>query len=74
MTKHWRTTVWRKLAWLRLNWMAMPLAFVSLPLYVMLPHRYASAWGVPLASLGALLLCVRALDAVLDPWLGARCE
>lgn len=62
------------MAWLRLSWMAMPLAFVSLPLYVMLPHRYASAWGVPLASLGALLLTVRALDALLDPWLGARCD
>jgi len=65
---------WRLSQWLRLSWMALPLAFVSLPLYVLLPHRYASAWGVPLASLGALLLAVRALDAVLDPWLGARCD
>lgn len=54
--------------------MALPLAFVSLPLYVLLPNRYASEFGVSLASLGALLLVVRALDAVLDPWLGQLCD
>lgn len=65
---------WPITQWLRLSGMALPLAFVSLPLYVLLPHRYATEWGVPLASLGALLLAVRALDALLDPWLGARCD
>lgn len=47
-----------------------PLAFVSLPLYVSLPHHYATQAAVPLATLGALLLAVRALDAVVDPALG----
>lgn len=52
--------------------LGLPLAFVALPLYVQLPHHYASAFGVPLATLGALLLGARLLDAVADPWIG-RC-
>jgi glycoside/pentoside/hexuronide:cation symporter, GPH family len=48
-----------------------PLAFVALPLYVHLPAHYAGRFGMELATLGALLLGVRALDAVLDPWIGA---
>lgn len=59
---------------LALSAMALPLAFVSLPLYVLLPSRYAAQWGVSLAALGGLLLAVRALDAVLDPWLGQLCD
>lgn len=46
------------------------LAFVALPLYVLLPHYYARAFGVPLATLGALLLGARLLDALIDPLLG----
>jgi Na+/melibiose symporter-like transporter len=50
--------------------LGLPLAFVALPLYVVLPNHYASAFGVPLAALGALLLAARLLDAVADPWIG----
>jgi Na+/melibiose symporter-like transporter len=50
--------------------LGLPLAFVALPLYVVLPAHYASAYGVPLATLGALLLGARLLDAVADPWIG----
>ena len=50
--------------------LGLPLAFVALPLYVVLPNHYASAFGVPLALLGALLLAARLLDAVADPWIG----
>jgi Na+/melibiose symporter-like transporter len=46
------------------------LAFVALPLYVVLPSHYASAFGIPLGTLGALLLGARLLDAVADPWIG----
>lgn len=60
--------------WWRMSAMALPLAFVTLPLYLMLPHRYANEWQVPLAQLGVVLLCVRALDALLDPWLGQWCD
>ena len=41
----------------------LPLAFVALPLYVVLPNHYASQFGVPLALLGAVLLGARLLDA-----------
>ena len=54
--------------------LGLPLAFVALPLYVLLPHYYASQYGVPLASLGALLLAVRLLDALADPWLGRQID
>ena len=50
--------------------LGLPLAFVALPLYVHLPHVYASRYGMPLATLGAVLLLARLLDAVTDPWLG----
>lgn len=55
---------------LRYGFMGFPLAFVALPLYVLWPHHMAAEWGVPLAALGALLLLVRLVDAVVDPWVG----
>jgi Na+/melibiose symporter-like transporter len=54
----------------RYGLMGLPLAFVALPLYVLLPNYYALQFGVPLASLGALLLGARLFDAVTDPLLG----
>ena len=54
--------------------LGLPLAFVALPLYVVLPNHYAEAFGVPLAWLGALLLVARLLDAVVDPWIGRQCD
>lgn len=50
--------------------LGLPLAFVALPLYVVLPNHYAAQFGVPLATLGALLLGARAVDACADPWIG----
>ena len=50
--------------------LGLPLAFVALPLYVVLPHHYATTLGLPLAMVGALLMGVRLLDAVADPLLG----
>jgi Na+/melibiose symporter-like transporter len=50
--------------------LGLPLAFVALPLYVVLPNHYASEFGIPLATLGALLLGARLLDAFADPWIG----
>jgi len=54
--------------------LGLPLAFVALPLYVVLPNHYAEAFGVPLAWLGALLLAARLLDAFVDPWIGRLCD
>jgi GPH family glycoside/pentoside/hexuronide:cation symporter len=47
-----------------------PLAFVAMPLYVVLPQHHAQAYGLPLAALGAVLLCTRLADAFVDPLLG----
>ena len=55
---------------LRYGGLGFALAFVALPLYVVLPSHYASTFGIPLATLGALLLGARLLDAVADPWIG----
>ncbi|MBI5275800.1 MAG: MFS transporter [Burkholderiales bacterium] len=56
-------------AW-RYGLTGLPLAFVALPLYVQLPAHYASEFGVPLATLGALLLLTRLGDALIDPLVG----
>ncbi len=50
--------------------LGLPLAFVALPLYVHLPHVYASRYGMPLATLGVVLLLARLFDAITDPLLG----
>ena len=50
--------------------LGLPLAFAALPLYVVLPHYYASELGLPLATVGALLMLVRLIDAGADPLLG----
>jgi Na+/melibiose symporter-like transporter len=50
--------------------LGVPLAFVALPLYVVLPEHYARTYGVPLATLGLVLLAARLLDAVADPLIG----
>ncbi len=59
---------------LRYGALGLPLAFVALPLYVILPNHYASEFGIPLATLGALLLGARLFDAVADPWIGRRVD
>jgi Na+/melibiose symporter-like transporter len=55
---------------LRYGALGLPLAFVALPLYVLLPSHYAERYGVPLAWLGALLLGARLIDAFADPFIG----
>lgn len=55
---------------LRYGLLGLPLAFVALPLYIILPNHYAREFGVPLATLGAVLLAARLFDAVIDPWIG----
>ena len=50
--------------------LGLPLAFVALPLYIILPNHYAREFGVPLATLGAILLGARLFDALIDPLLG----
>jgi Na+/melibiose symporter-like transporter len=59
-------------AWagLRYGALGFALAFLALPLYVVLPSHYAANHGMPLATLGLVLLVTRALDAAADPFIG----
>ncbi|MGA0609375.1 MFS transporter [Caldimonas sp. KR1-144] len=57
-------------AGLRYGALGLPLAFLALPLYVNLPDHYARTHDVPLATLGAVLLATRFVDAGLDPFIG----
>jgi glycoside/pentoside/hexuronide:cation symporter, GPH family len=50
--------------------LGLPLAFVALPLYVILPNHYAREFGMSLGLLGAILLGARLFDAFIDPFLG----
>lgn len=50
--------------------LGFPLAFAALPLYVVLPNHYVRSFGLSLATVGALLMLVRLVDAVVEPWLG----
>ncbi|MWR36483.1 MFS transporter, partial [Helicobacter pylori] len=54
----------------RYGLLGLPLAFVAMPLYVVLPAHYGQTLGVPLGLLGAALLGARLADAVLDPLIG----
>ena len=58
------------LAGLRYGALGFALAFLSLPLYVLLPSHYADVHAVPLAALGGVLLLTRLIDALLDPFIG----
>jgi len=55
---------------LRYGLLGLPLAFVALPLYVILPNHYAREFGMPLATLGLVLLGARLFDALIDPLIG----
>ncbi len=55
---------------LRYGALGIALAFVALPLYVLLPNFYAREFGVGLTTLGGILLGARLFDAVIDPALG----
>ncbi|MBU3738623.1 MAG: MFS transporter [Rhodoferax sp.] len=72
MNSHRPDWSWRT-GW-RYGLLGMPLAFVALPLYVLLPNHYAREFALPLSTVGALLLAARLFDALIDPWLGGRID
>ncbi|MFZ5558949.1 MAG: MFS transporter [Pseudomonadota bacterium] len=50
--------------------LGLPLAMAALPVYVHAPKFYGDTLGVNLAAMGFILLALRIVDAVQDPWLG----
>ena len=57
-------------AGVRYGALGFALAFLALPLYIVLPSHYAAQYGVPLTTLGLVLLITRVFDAALDPFIG----
>lgn len=53
--------------------LGLPLAFAALPVYVYAPKFYAGL-GLSLTTAGAILLCARIADGLIDPWLGAAAD
>ncbi len=49
---------------------ALPLAILTLPLYVLVPSFYARELAIPIAAVGQALLAVRFVDALSDPLVG----
>lgn len=49
---------------------ALPLAALTLPLYIIVPTFYTETLGLPLAAVGGALLAVRVVDALSDPVIG----
>ena len=49
---------------------AAPLAALGLPLYSLVPTYYTETLGLPIASVGWVLLLVRLVDAITDPLAG----
>ncbi|MFO0109893.1 MAG: MFS transporter [Alphaproteobacteria bacterium] len=56
---------------LRYGLLALPLAFAGLPIYIHAPDFYATQMAVPLAAIGLVLLVLRIIDAVQDPFIGS---
>lgn len=50
--------------------LALPLAFVGLPIYVNISDFYAKEFALSLSLIGFLLLFVRAIDFLQDPFVG----
>ena len=51
--------------------LALPLAFVGLPIYVHAPDFYVNNFNLSLTSIGVVLILLRLLDAVQDPLIGS---
>src|SRR3954452_11319629 len=49
---------------------AIPIAAMTLPLYIIVPTFYSETLGLSLGAVGAALLVVRIMDAVSDPLIG----
>ncbi len=55
---------------LSFSFLALPLAFVGIPIYLNISDFYAREFDINLATIGFLLIFIRIIDAVQDPFIG----
>lgn len=55
---------------LSFSFLALPLAFVGIPIYLNISDFYARKFDIDLATIGFLLIFIRIIDAVQDPFIG----
>ena len=53
---------------------ALPVAAFQLPFVIIVPKYYADNVGLSLFAVGAIIMVVRLLDAMLDPFIGYFCD
>lgn len=54
----------------QLSFLALPLAFVGIPIYLNIADFYARKFALNLAVIGVLLAVIRAFDIIQDPFIG----
>ena len=54
--------------------LGIPIAFLGFPLYIYLPTFYVENIGLGVGIVGAILLVVRLLDMIVDPFIGRFCD
>lgn len=52
------------------SFLALPLAFVGIPIYLNIADFYARKFDISLATIGILLIFIRIIDALQDPFIG----
>jgi Na+/melibiose symporter-like transporter len=55
---------------LSFSFLALPLAFVGIPIYLNISDFYARRFDIDLAVIGFLLIFIRIIDAIQDPFIG----
>ncbi len=53
---------------------ALPVAAFQLPFVIIVPKYYADNVGLSLTMVGAIIIAVRLIDAMLDPFIGYFCD
>lgn len=53
---------------------ALPVAAFQLPFVIIVPKYYADNVGLSLTLVGAIIIAVRLIDAMLDPFIGYFCD
>ena len=60
----------KKLEIFNAAFLALPLSFISIPIYLNIADFYSQKFGLSLVIIGTLLAFVRIFDALQDPFIG----